>query len=66
MISEPPQRDTEVRVLPTSDAAKSRHGNGPTLAPWRKLRWGVFLPLAFVANVIVATLAWIIVGLVMM
>jgi hypothetical protein len=66
MISEAPQRDTEVRVLATSDAAKSQHGNGLTLAPWRKLRRGFFLPLAFVGNVIVATLAWIIVGLVMM
>jgi hypothetical protein len=34
-------------------------------APWRDLSWGVFLPLAFVANVVVAVLAWIIVGLIM-
>jgi hypothetical protein len=31
-------------------------------APWRDLSWGVFLPLSFVANVIVAILAWIVVG----
>jgi hypothetical protein len=36
-----------------------------TPAPWRELSWGRFLPLAFVANVIVAILAWIIVGLIM-
>jgi hypothetical protein len=29
------------------------------------LIWGVFLPLSFVANVVVAILAWIIVGLIM-
>jgi hypothetical protein len=34
-----------------------------TPAPWRDLSWGVFLPLAFVANVVVAVLAWITVGL---
>ena len=34
-------------------------------APWRDLSWGVFLPLSFVANVVVAILAWIIVGLIM-
>jgi hypothetical protein len=34
-------------------------------APWRDVSWGVFLPLSFVANVGVAILAWIIVGLFM-
>jgi hypothetical protein len=34
-----------------------------TPAPWRHLSWGAFLPLAFVANVAVAILAWIVVGL---
>jgi hypothetical protein len=37
----------------------------PTVAPWSKLSWGLFLPLVFGGNVVVATLAWIIVGLVM-
>jgi hypothetical protein len=32
-------------------------------APWRDLSWGVFLPLSFAANVVVAILAWIVVGL---
>ena len=36
-----------------------------TPGPWRDLSWGVFLPLSFVANVVVAILAWIIVGLIM-
>ena len=36
-----------------------------TLAPWSVLSWGLFLPLVFAGNVVVATLAWIIVGLVM-
>jgi hypothetical protein len=26
----------------------------PTPAPWRDMSWGVFLPVAFVANVVVA------------
>jgi hypothetical protein len=34
----------------------------PALAPWSKLSWGLFLPLVFVGNVVVATFAWIIVG----
>ena len=34
-------------------------------APWRDLSWGVFLPLSFVANVVVAILAWIVVGVIM-
>jgi hypothetical protein len=37
----------------------------PNLAPWNKLSWGLFLPLVFAGNVVVATLAWIIVGLLM-
>jgi len=36
-----------------------------TPAPWRDLSWGVFLPLSFAANVVVAIFAWIIVGLIM-
>jgi hypothetical protein len=35
-------------------------------APWRDLSWGVFLPLSFAANVVVAALAWFIVGLFML
>jgi hypothetical protein len=37
----------------------------PTPAPWRDMSRGVFLPVAFVANVVVAILAWILVGLMM-
>jgi hypothetical protein len=36
----------------------------PALAPWRNLSWGLFLPLTFAANVVVASLAWIIVWLI--
>jgi hypothetical protein len=36
-----------------------------TPAPWRDLSWGVFLPLSFAVNVVVAVLAWIVVGLFM-
>ena len=35
----------------------------PTFASWRDLRW--LLPLAFAVNVVVATLAWIMVWLIM-
>jgi hypothetical protein len=34
-------------------------------APWRDLGWGLLFPLVFAGNVVVATLAWIIVGWVM-
>jgi hypothetical protein len=37
----------------------------PTHAPWHNVPWGLFLPLVFVCNVVVAALAWIIVWLVM-
>jgi hypothetical protein len=38
----------------------------PTLAPWHhKLEWVPYLPLMLAGNVVVATLAWIIVELVM-
>jgi hypothetical protein len=36
----------------------------PKLAPWSKLSWSLFL-LVFAGNVVVAVLAWVIVGLVM-
>jgi hypothetical protein len=76
MAANLPQRDTKARVSPASNVAKSRHGTGlskgaispeglPTLAPWHKLGWGLFLPLVFASNVIVATLVWSIVGLIM-
>ena len=32
--------------------------------PWRRLSWPMLLPLAFAANVAIATLAWFIVGLI--
>jgi hypothetical protein len=54
--------------FPVSDAARGLQGNDlsqPTLAPWSKLNWAVFLPLLFVGNVVVATLAWFVVELVM-
>jgi hypothetical protein len=73
------QRDTKASAFRASDA--SRRDNGlsqeglsqgviwpegfPTVAPWSKLSWGLFLPLVFGGNVVVATLAWIIVGLFM-
>jgi hypothetical protein len=75
MASDLRQRDTEAIVLATG-VAKSRRGLSGlsqgtiwppghlTLAPWSKLSWGLFVPLVFAGNVAVATLAWIIVGLV--
>jgi hypothetical protein len=36
-----------------------------TQAPWCNLSWGLFLPLVFAGNVVLATLAWIIAGIVM-
>ena len=68
------QQDIEAGVFRVADA--SRRDNGlsqgaswpeglPALAPLSKLSWGLFLPLVFAGNVVVATLAWIIVGLVL-
>jgi hypothetical protein len=37
----------------------------PKSAPWSKLSWSLLLPLVFAGNVVVAVLAWVIVGLVM-
>ena len=37
----------------------------PKFAPWSKLSWSLLLPLVFAGNVVVAVLAWVIVGLVM-
>jgi hypothetical protein len=34
-------------------------------APWRDMSWGLFLPLVFAGDVVIAILAWTIVGLVM-
>jgi hypothetical protein len=61
----PSQNNSEASVFPNDD------GNGlsqgailpqglPTLAPWSNLSWGLFLPLVFASNVVLATLAWII------
>jgi hypothetical protein len=36
----------------------------PMQAPWRNLSWGLFLPLVFAGNVVLATLAWMIVSMV--
>jgi hypothetical protein len=37
----------------------------PTLAPWSKLNWRLFVPLVFASNVVLAILAWVIIELVM-
>jgi hypothetical protein len=37
----------------------------PKFAPWPKSSWYLLLPLVFAGNVVVAVLAWVIVGLVM-
>jgi hypothetical protein len=73
MASDLRQRATEISVFHKSNLAKSRHGNDflldafwpenlPAQAPWSKLSWGLFLPLVFAGNVVVAILAWIVVG----
>jgi hypothetical protein len=71
MVSNP-QRDTKASVFPASDVATSRDKalanwpeRLPALAPWSKLSWGLFIPLAFAGNVIMSILAWFVVGLVM-
>jgi hypothetical protein len=75
MASDLPQHNTEAG-LSNFHLAKSREGKHLSLAaiwsdellkvaPWSKLSWGVFLPLVFLGNVLVAILAWFIVGLAM-
>jgi hypothetical protein len=67
------QIDTDARVFPSSDVRMNQHGNGrphPSIwrrgpfARWNKPRWGVFLLLVLVGNILVATIAWMIVRLV--
>jgi hypothetical protein len=69
-----PARDPEARVFRAADPSRGDNGLSrgaswpeglPALAPWSKLSWGLALPLVFAGNVVVATLAWIIIGLVM-
>jgi hypothetical protein len=70
MASDPTHRNT-ASALPS--LAMSREGTRPPaaiwsdellkVAPWSKLSWGVFLPLIFLGNVLVAIFAWFIVGL---
>jgi hypothetical protein len=67
-----PRRDTKASVFPASDVAMRRDKRAanspqglPALAPWSKLSWGLFVPLAFAGNVVVSSLAWFLVGLVM-
>jgi hypothetical protein len=66
----PSQNNTEASVFPNDDCNGLSQGaiwpqGLPTLAPWSNLSWGLFLPLVFAGNVVLATLAWIIVGIVM-
>jgi hypothetical protein len=70
MASDALQNDTEASVFPNNDGNGLSQGaiwpeGPPTLAPWSNLSWGLFLPLVFAGNVVVAALAWIIVGFVM-
>lgn len=66
------RRDTKASAFPAPDVA-TRRDKGlanwpeglPALAPWSKLSWGLFVPLAFAGNVVLSTLAWFVVGLVM-
>jgi hypothetical protein len=66
----------DLHQLSASDVAARQQGAGLsqevvwlesrlTLAPWSVLSWGLFLPLVFAGNVVVATLAWFTVELVM-
>jgi hypothetical protein len=65
MASNRPPRDHD-------EIAATRQGEGlsqwgistealPTLTPWSKLSWAVFLPLVFAGNVVVAVFAWFLV-----
>ena len=70
------QGDTEENVFPICKLAMSRYGESllqkvigrkgqPSFDRWNRPKWGLFLLLVFIGNVLVATLAWIIVRLVM-
>jgi hypothetical protein len=50
------------RFHPSTMSHMSISASLPSAAPWRNLSWGLFLPLVFAGNVVMATLAWIIVG----
>ena len=49
------------RFRPSKMSHMSISASLPSAAPWRNLSWGLFLPLVFAGNVVMATLAWIIV-----
>jgi hypothetical protein len=59
MASNLPPLDIKVNVL------TPHRRYGAIQAPWSKWEWGVFVPLAFAGNVVVAIFAWFIVALVM-
>jgi hypothetical protein len=50
------------RFRPSKMSHMSISASLPSAAPWRNLSCGLFLPLVFAGNVVMATLAWIIVG----
>jgi hypothetical protein len=63
-------RVTEADALSGFDEPTKHYGNWgirpekvSLAAPWSKSSWGLFLPVVFAGNVVVATLAWFLVGL---
>jgi hypothetical protein len=69
------QSDTRTSMFPASTLAMGRQGDDPSqrafrrneppfFAHWNKPKWGLFLLVVLAANVLVASLAWFIVGLV--
>jgi hypothetical protein len=71
----PSQSATKAGVFPATDPAMSQRGDGPSrksiwqrglpsFARWNKPRRSLFFLLVLAANVLLATLAWIIVRLV--
>jgi hypothetical protein len=67
------QIDKDANAFTTFDIGMNRQDEGPPertssqkgpFARWNKPRWGLFLLLVLAGNVLVATLAWIIVRLV--
>jgi hypothetical protein len=62
--SDLPQFGTEASVLGERQGAIWRE-SVPSIAPWSRLRWDLFIPLVLVANFAVAVLAWYVAELLM-
>jgi hypothetical protein len=56
---------SDLRVYPLLPRRSQGAMDALKQPPWSKWGWGLFVPLVFAGNFVVATLAWFIVALIM-